>query len=197
MKHIIEMYDDAYINNGDNPASVLCPKGRQRERFNILTQDFENNEGSVLDFGCGLAHMRPFFKDVFPALNYSGYDVNEKFIEVNKIKYSDDDFIRIGFEDIPNERFDYIISSGVFNLKYHDKYYDNQRYVFSRIEELFSLCNQSLSVDFMTDKVDYTQDMAFHLNLVEFLSFVQSRLSGKFKVDCCTFDYEATVVIYK
>ena len=65
---IIKQYQESFAMHGDSPAAVMWPRGRQELRFNALTKHFSNNNFSVLDFGCGLGHLKSYLDN-----HYSDY----------------------------------------------------------------------------------------------------------------------------
>jgi hypothetical protein len=48
MKHIKDIYKEAFEKHGNSPASVLWPKGRQDDRFNALTREINQSNRSRL-----------------------------------------------------------------------------------------------------------------------------------------------------
>ena len=59
------------------------------------------------------------------------------------------------------------------------------------------MTKKSVSVDFMTDSVDFIQDGAYHQNVADFLNFITTNLSKRCIVDMSTFPYEVTFTIFK
>lgn len=196
--HIIKSYQLAFEKNGVSPEAVLWPKGRQYERFSALLSHVKNNQpGSLLDFGCGLAHMIEYVNQMFPYLEYTGADIVPDFIKSNLERFPDSSFKLIkDATDITNV-YDYIVASGTFNMLYVKDSATHQQIVFDYLTHLFSITRVYLSVNFMTDKVDYIQDGAFHQNVNTLLDFVQSKLSMRIVVDHSYMPFEYTITIFK
>ncbi len=62
---------------------------------------------------------------------------------------------------------------------------------------LFSLARISLSVNFMTDRVDFVQPHALHMNVEQMMDFTRRKLSPRLRVDESYMPYEFTLVVLK
>lgn len=94
----------------------------QRVRYEQLTKLIDFNDGrTICDFGCGYGYYLSYLQEVFPDWRgkYTGYDISENMIQAAKKIYGQDDenhnFV-VGTK-LANT-FDYIIESGIFNLKF-------------------------------------------------------------------------------
>jgi len=197
MKHIINTYKNAFETFGDTPQSVLWPKGRQDDRFEALTKNIKKNNFSILDFGCGLAHLKPYLNGKFTNFTYIGADIVSDFIQNNKQKYQQNEFLQIqNVQDI-HKNYDYIVSSGVFNILYVEDIIAHKKIVFDTLEYLFEHTNIYLSVNFMRDEVDFIQKTSYHQNISEIYEFVIKNLSKRVMIDTSYMPYEYTITIFK
>src|SRR5207253_1671348 len=98
--------------------------------------------------------------------------------------------------DIPGT-YDHIVSSGTFNILYAPDACAHRDMVFRLLELLFEKANVSLSVDFMTDVVDYRQAGAYHQNVSELYAFAAAKLSRRLLLDQSYMLYEYTLTIWK
>jgi trans-aconitate methyltransferase len=198
MKNILKIYEDAFRKYGDSQQAVLWPKGRQEVRFHALTRHIgEDQSFSLLDYGCGLAHLKPFLDQRYRNVDYSGADAVNSFIETCRLKYSKDQFFHVESPiDIKGE-FDYIVSSGAFNMLYSSDSKLHRKIVFEIIEQLFHKTKVYLSVNMMTDVVDFKQQDAYHQNVVEIYSFVSEKLSRRLMLDHSYMPYEFTLTVWK
>jgi len=192
------MYEDAFRAHGDSAKSVLWPKGRQEERFNALTKYIRNNKGfSVLDYGCGLGHLKEYLDGRYNGVNYSGTDIVPEFIKTVKKKYPGSEFLFTNSHLKVTKNYDYIISSGAFNILYVDDKEQHKKIIFEILSHLFLKCTIYLSVNFMTDSVDFQQKGAYHQNVFELYNFVFANLSKRFVIDQSYMPYEYTITIFK
>lgn len=198
MKHIEEAYRNAYMKHGDSPKSVLYPKGRQDVRFKSLTELIPRDKPfSILDFGCGLAHLRDYLSAQSLSFSYTGVDILPEFIEANRAKYPADNFQLINETSDIHDHFDYVIVAGTFNILYFEQPDKHKNYIFETLRQLFNLTNRYLSVNFMTDQVDFIQSGAYHQNVAELHNFVSTKLSRRLLIDQSYMPYEYTVTVWK
>jgi trans-aconitate methyltransferase len=198
MDNIIKQYKNSFAEHGNSPNSVFWPKGRQAERFKALTQQIATENFSVLDFGCGLAHLRNYLTDHFSNQNiYTGADIVDDFIQENKKNFPKDTFTLIQSHKDISEEYDYIVSSGAFNMLYTDNIKDHKEIIFDILSHLFSKSKIYLSVNFMTDAVDFIQPGAYHQNIPELYDFITKNLSKRVVIDQSYMPYEYTVTIFK
>jgi SAM-dependent methyltransferase len=199
MKHIKDIYKEAFEKHGNSPASVLWPKGRQDDRFNALTREINKSKGfSVLDFGCGLAHLKEYFDAKFEVpIKYTGVDLLPEFLQTAIGKFMDANFMSPEELFSSVECYDYVLASGTFNILYEAQKSAHRDIVFQMMESLFNKTNIFLSVNFMTDKVDFEQKGAYHQSVTELYEFVTRSLSNRFIIDKSYMPYEYTITIWK
>ena len=196
LQTVISLYRNAFNKHGNSPSAVLVPKGRQNDRFKLLTKHFKKNNLTILDFGCGLGSLYSFLQQHFSGFEYTGVDIVNEFINENKKNHKYANFNTIeSYSDI-NKQYDYIVCSGTFNICYLPKV-SNESYLFSAISHLFKSSNIALSLDFMHDEVDFQQKSAYHQNIMRLYSFVTKNLSKRIVIDQSVFPYECTVTIFK
>lgn len=197
MFNLVKYYQEAFAAHGDSPAGVLWPRGRQSLRFDALTQHFLGDNFSVLDYGCGLAHLKPYLDQRFSHYEYRGADLVPEFVNTVAEKYPEAKVQLVrSYADV-TEPVDHIVISGTFNIinaKDQTVYVEQ---VQSALSHLFSLARVSLAVNFMTDRVDFAQPKALHMNVEMMMNFIRTNLSPRLRVDESYMPYEFTLVIFK
>ena len=198
MEHIKKLYREALEKHGDSHRSVLLPKGRQKERFFALTRHIKGGDGfSIMDFGCGLAHLKNYLDARFSDYRYIGVDMLPEFIAANQRKFPDGEFCRIdSYRDIAGS-YDYVVASGTFNILYDQDPEVHQEMVFAMLSHLFERTQVYLAVDFMTDDVDYVQEGAYHQSVSALYEFVYRNLSKRIVLDQSYMPYEYTLTVHK
>jgi SAM-dependent methyltransferase len=200
MELVKNKYKQAYKRYGKSKKSLFWPKGRQKERFSLLTQFIRKDNFSILDFGCGFGDLKKFLDINFDNFDYLGVDIVEEFIEENK-KYDEKSFMLIKDEkDLPKKQFDYICISGTFNISYYNDIDKHEKKVKNILKYLFDnhlKADGILSVDFMHDEVDYISGNAFHINIPKFYDFFVKNLSKRLVINKHIFCYEVTFNIFK
>jgi len=191
------MYQDAFHKHGDTPSGVMWPRGRQDARFHALTQHFSCENFSVLDFGCGLAHLKPYLDARFKEYKYFGVDIVPEFVGAVEGKFPDAKAQLIRSYSDVSLSVDHVVISGAFNIIIGNNRAEYIRSVKSALIHLFSLARVSLAMNFMTDRVDFTQPHALHMNVGEMLDFTRQYLSPRLRCDESYMPYEFTVVVLK
>lgn len=194
---IIKKYLTAFREHGRSPASVLYPKGRQGIRFDALLGRLNVNSKSLLDFGCGLGFLCDHLAEKEIDCQYLGVDIVADFIKSGRTAYPNREFQQITHISNITRRFDIVLASGVFNIRYLEDEKQNLNYVQQSIIELFSLCDEALTIDFMTSHVDFCQPEAFHADPFAMLEFAFNNLSRRVIINHSYMPYEFCMTVFK
>lgn len=196
-RSLVEQYRQSFSEHGDTPAGVQWPRGRQSLRFDALTRHFPSDNFSVLDYGCGLGHLKPYLDQRFDNVEYRGADLVPEFINAASAKFPNAKILLIDSHDQLTEPVDHVVISGTFNIIEGD---DRDAYldmVKQTLLHLFALSQMSLSINFMTDQVDFMQPGALHVNPGEMMEFMRAEMSPRILVDSSYMPYEFTLVVFK
>jgi cyclopropane fatty-acyl-phospholipid synthase-like methyltransferase len=196
MDKVKKAYKEAYYKYGNSLESLFIPKGRQKERFDSLTTFFKE-ESSILDYGCGFGHLFYYLNQYFDKFSYEGCDIVDEFIAENRKNINEDIFYTINSYADVTSSYDFIVAAGVFNLMYTDSKLEQFELIKSTLKHLFTKTNRVLSVNFMTDQVDFVADNAYHQNVVEIYLFSVNELSRRVLIDQTYMPYEFTIHIFK
>ena len=197
MTSMIEQYQRAFQEHGDTPAAVLWPKGRQDLRFNALTSHIQKDCFSVLDYGCGLAHLKAYLNQRFQEVAYHGVDLVPDFVHAVQQKYPDANVkVVTSYQDI-TDSIDHVVISGAFNIIADGNTTTYLASVQETLQHLFKLCRISLAVNFMTDKVDFQQAGAHHTNVEHMYNFIRKNLSHRLIINQSYMPYEFTCIVFK
>lgn len=194
---LIEHYQRAFAEHGDTPAGVMWPRGRQAMRFDALTRHFSGDGFSVLDYGCGLAHLKAYLDQRFSRYNYHGADLVPEFVNTVVAKYPDAKVQLVRSHEDVSTPVDHVVVSGAFNIIDGADRATYLERVQAALLHLFSLARVSLAVNFMTDRVDFTQPQALHVNVEAMMDFMRRDLSPRLRVDESYMPYEFTLVVLK
>ena len=194
---IIKQYQESFAMHGDSPAAVMWPRGRQELRFNALTKHFSNNNFSVLDFGCGLGHLKSYLDNHYSDYKYYGVDVVPEFIQFVNEKFTGVETKLINSYSDLNVCFDHVVISGTFNIIEGNDQVAYLKKIKDTLKYLFKLSKLSLAVNFMTDRVDFTQTNAMHMNVEMITDFMRKHLSARLIIDESYMPYEFTIISMK
>lgn len=158
----IERYTARYQEFGYNPRSLgWGDNGRQHIRFAALMGIALSGEGSVLDVGCGFGDLYGFLQGTGWKGKYVGVDIVPTLLEEARKQYADIEvrLCDVLQEDL-SEKFDYVISSGIFNARLRDE--PQPAYIATMLERMLDLSTVGVAADFLSTYVDYQREEAYH-----------------------------------
>jgi SAM-dependent methyltransferase len=204
-KDIVNHYEECLEKHGDSHLGVDWPKAedvdkRYRVMLDIIHLNHDNSKVSLLDFGCGAAHLLEYIrKNQFRNIDYSGLDLSPKFVALSKSKFPDVPFYTGDALDnnfqIPNA--DYIVLNGVFTEKRELSFDDMWSYFTSVITRLYKACNKGIAFNVMSKNVEWERDDLFHVPTDLLSGFLCKDLTRNFVIRNDYGLYEYTVYVYK
>lgn len=199
---IVEHYENCLRKFGDNHLGVDWPKAEDALlRYRVMLEIIPKHKNcSLLDFGCGTAHLYDFIvKNGYKNIKYTGLDISDEFIKVCKQKYPGITFKCSDILGFPEqiETFDYMILNGVFTEKRELSFDEMFEYFKKIVKKLFLKTNFGIAFNVMTKHVDWEQEDLFHLPFDLLVSFLKSEVSRNFIIrnDYGLFEY--TVYLFK
>jgi len=200
-KKINQQYNYAIEQYGENDRrSILWTKDKQDMRFQILLgSKVRSSKMTLLDYGCGFADLNLFLKKHFYNLQYNGCDINNKFINISKKNYPNDNIFHINSSDDLNNNYDIILISGTFNVLCLDSNNSMEEYIFEQLIKLFQKTNYMLSVNFLSNLTDneYQYDGHFYLDPTRLYNFAIANMTKRIQMDTSSLPYEITFKFYK
>jgi hypothetical protein len=194
---LVQQYRQSFEKYGDTPSGVMWPRGRQELRFDALTRHFKDHNFSVLDYGCGLAHLKSYLDQRFGRYEYHGADLVPEFVDAVSAKYPEVQVQLVqSYVDLSTP-VDHVVISGAFNIIDGKDRHAYLKQVQDTLIYLFNLARVSLAVNFMTDRVDFIQPQAMHMNVEAMMDFMRRQLSPRLWVDESYMPYEFTLVALK
>jgi SAM-dependent methyltransferase len=169
-------YTALYKQFGDDPRAVqLADALTQRRRFHELVRPIADIErASVLDVGCGLAHLYPFLLERGFAGTYSGIDINHAFIGACREKIPES---RFEVHDIaaapPAWHADYTLLNGVFNNPRENPW----GFLEASLRNMFAVSDRAMVFNAMSSYVDFFADDLVYFDPSEVFRFCKEELS--------------------
>ena len=203
---IVKHYENCLEQHGDNHLGVDWPNADDVDkRYKVMLdlikyKDDQNGKVSLLDFGCGGAHLLHFIEQSNIAnIRYSGLDASEKFVHLCRNKYPNFDFYCVDILEKSNElpAFDYIIMNGVFTEKRNLSFDEMFGYFSKMVKIAFEKVNVGLAFNVMSKHVDWERDDLFHVPFDTLANFIQKNLSRNYVIRNDYGLYEYTVYVYK
>ena len=164
-------------------------------RFEKLIYNYNINNKTILDVGCGFGDFYKFLilkrKINF---KYIGLDISDKIImeAKNKIKRPNVTFINSDLLNFKNNKIDYAISSGA--LTYNFK--NSDEYAKKIIKKMYEISNISCSINFMSTYCDYKLKKNKHYSPEKIFKFSKS-ISRKVNLIHDYDLFEFTIQIFK
>jgi len=193
----IARYKTRYSLYGYSPKTLGWDKGKQRLRFQALTEHFRLEGSSVLDIGCGFGDLNQLLAEQTDDYRYVGIDLVDDLISKAAELYAapnrsfiTGDFLRHEF----TETFDYVVASGMFNHKL--KQIGNDAFIEGCMRKAFRLCREAIAFDFLSDKVDYRYDHTHHSSPEAILSMAY-RLSRNVILRNDYMPFEFSIIVFK
>ena len=190
-KAIINRYNERLKIYGYDPRALGWFKGRQPIRFKVLSEIGDLNDCSLLDVGCGFGDLYGFMTKKGLNIEYTGVDINPDLIKIAKEIYPVAHFEGkdVGEEELDN--FDWVFASGLFEFKVPD-----DEYVKNMLKRMHEICNKGVTVDFISNYVDFENENAYYASPEEIFSFCKT-LSKRVTLRHDYMPFEFCIYIYK
>ena len=156
-------------------------KKSQYIRFNqiskVINEPIKSNF-SIIDFGCGYGEYINFINQNFSNFKYFGFDFSDKMIEKAKKKFNLNNvhfYTRLKEVEIK----DYLISSGVFNVKLKESDTNFKNYFIRLLNKFNSLSKKGFAFNALPSVTDkkYKKDYLFYKNPLFFYNYCKNNFS--------------------
>ena len=194
-KSRIIRYYEGCLKSHDDEAKMVGWRSKRRQdlRFRVLSQIDDLNHNSVLDLGCGLGALGEFFQKQEIQVDYTGYEICSRMVNMAKnlrpyLRIKELDIL----EDDVQERFDWILSSGVFNLRLND----NRAFLEKMLARSFEICELGVGVNMLSTYVDYQDVELYYARPEEVFAFAKT-ITRRVALRYDYMPYEFTLYLYK
>lgn len=196
------VYQAMFDEHGYSVKSVgFVNEVYQNVRFQRLSNIFKDENNITLhEIGFGLGHFYKFLKDYYHDKNitYSGSEIMKDFYNQCKSLYPE---INLYLRDISSEvcedRYDYIVLNGVFNLKCDISKKDWEKHILNLLSKSFLMAKKGVVFSILTEFCDYYDKELYYCNTSKFFNYINDNLSRFFKYDQSYPLFESTFYIYK
>jgi SAM-dependent methyltransferase len=147
----------------------------QERRLNILLQGFPHfHSKKILDFGCGTGHLLRILQAQGFTGEYVGYDISAELVKLAEDNNVGGRFeLRNIFEQPPEETFDLIFISGVFN----NAIGRNEQFMQSVLKALFAVTTEGLAFNSLSTFVDFKSEGLYYFNPCQVFTFCKEQLT--------------------
>ncbi len=156
--------------SGKLDAHGVTPKGvdwrdvsSQQIRFAQFDSLFNGDwSGSIADLGCGYGEYLTYLRQRGFTGAYYGIDVAAAMIEAAQQRFRNDTHARFAVDHAVHEPHDYIVASGIFNVRLDVPVDAWESYVASTIETMAKCACRGIAFNCITNKVDYMRDDLYY-----------------------------------
>lgn len=168
-KRTVEIFDALVLEHKYDQRSLCLPSPeRQEVSFQSLLSIGDVKNKSVLDLGCGVGHLFDFLTKKNIPVEYTGFDISPNMIALAQkmhpgVRFEVRDVLDEGFR----ETFDYVVMSGIFNIRVND----NTLFARRLLTKSFELCKVGVGANFITKYVDFEDDFLYYASPEEVFAF--------------------------
>lgn len=169
-------------------------------RFSQLTKVLPppNQSFSLLDWGCGYGALYDFLLTEGYSLDFSGYDLSSEMIDACRKKFKD----KAAQWFVKEEQLlqhDYIIASGIFNVKMEFSNEQWMTYVLATLNSINRLSKAGFSFNVLTSYSDkeYMKDNLFYADPCFFFDYCKRNFSKEVALSHDYKLYEFSILIRK
>ena len=185
---VYSKYVDQYNKNSVECVGWMDGTENSQIRLQKIYESGIDDNDSILDVGCGVAHLHTYLKDQGWNGKYLGFDPNKKAIDlidegINAIHGT--------IEDLDETKFDWAIANGVFNLGLKEKH------AFWIIENMISHTNKGIVFNMLQAPYPDSNYESYNPNWVKFKLEKYDHRKIEIVEDYMRKDQEFTVYFYK
>ena len=196
LNKVKKFYNKKFTSFGNSLKTIgWSNRNDQYLRFEKLIYNYNLNNKTILDVGCGFGDFYKFLilkrKTKF---KYIGLDISDKIImeAKNKIKRPNVTFINSDLLNFKHNKIDYVISSGALTYNFRN----SDEYAKKIIKKMYEISNISCSINFMSTYCDYKLKKNKHYNPEKIFKFSKS-ISRKVNLIHDYDLFEFTIQIFK
>jgi len=198
LSEVDKYYSDKIKNFGATPKGVDWNSSEsQNLRFDQLSKVITTEKFSILDFGCGYGAYYQYLQLKAPApFEYTGFDISADMLDSASKQNKEAKWI---LELDKNTRYNYVIASGIFNVKLSfekDSWID---YILSTLNQMNDSSTDGFSLNMLTKYSDaeYMKDYLYYADPLYFFDYCKKNFSRNVALLHDYNLYEFTLIIRK
>lgn len=202
LKEVGSYYSEKIIKNGATPQGVDWNSVESQEmRFLQLSGVINERENfSVLDYGCGFGSMYDFLKKTgYHNFKFIGLDICNKMIEEAKKNHAEDERSEWFIELPPGYKIDYVIASGIFNVKLNTSELEWKEYILQTLQKMNNIGTKGFSFNVLTKYSDkeYMKDYLYYADPLFIFDYCKNHFSKYVELNHGYPLYEFTIIVRK
>jgi cyclopropane fatty-acyl-phospholipid synthase-like methyltransferase len=175
LRRLERHYDELVRRHGRAPEGAQWTSVEsQRRRFAALAEVGDLSGAKVLDFGCGTGALLDYLTDTGFHGEYVGIDLSETAVSTAAdahpgTRFERRDILAEGLD----ERFDYVLMSGIFN----NLVSDNWALLDALTRPLLAAADRAIAFNMLSTYVDYTDDGLWYADPGAVFAWCKTELS--------------------
>jgi hypothetical protein len=180
VKKVDKYYTNRFKEYRSGPLAVdWNSKEAQCIRFEQLSKVLSKNPDeifSLCDFGCGLGDYQKYLRNDFPRMEYTGIDISAEIIDRAKQIGGDGRFV---CDSTIHSRFDYIVTSGIFNVRQDATDDEWNEYMLSTLSMFAEHSNKGFAFNCLTkySDADRMQDYLYYADPLFLFDYCKTHFS--------------------
>lgn len=143
----------------------------QFKRFAVLCEVGTLHQTRILDVGCGLGDLYAYLHKEGITVDYMGCDLLPEMVNRARRRFPDVHFeVRDAFGGLGDERYDYILSSGAFNIDFGH----NLTAVQTVLRHMVARCTRGVAINFLSVKDKNRDAIFFHYDPLAMQAYCQT-----------------------
>lgn len=201
LKQVNNYYSQKIIKNGATPQGVDWNSVESQElRFEVLSKVITDVANfSVLDYGCGFGSMYDYFKHKYSNFKFIGLDISEEMINEALKKHEQDAASQWLTTITDADKFDFVIASGIFNVRLENTQEDWLIYVLETLQKLNSHSTKGFSFNVLTKYSDkeFMKDYLYYADPLFLFDYCKTNFSKNVALLHDYNLYEFTLIVRK
>jgi cyclopropane fatty-acyl-phospholipid synthase-like methyltransferase len=201
LKQVNDYYSQKIIKNGATPQGVDWNSLESQElRFEVLSNVITDAANfSVLDYGCGFGSMYDYFKHKYANFKFIGLDISEEMINEALKKHEQDAASQWLTTLRDTDKFDFVIASGIFNVRLENTQENWLMYVLETIQKLNSHSTKGFSFNVLTKYSDkeFMKDYLYYADPLFLFDYCKTHFSKNVALLHDYNLYEFTLIVRK
>jgi SAM-dependent methyltransferase len=182
LEKVSNYYTKKVLQFGTTPAGVDWNSYESQElRFQQLLKVIKQHSGhfSVLDYGCGYGSMYKYLQQHFKDFDYLGYDISEEMIKTASEMYISTNALEWKTSLTEKDKKDYVIASGILNVKQEVSSDIWEKFVLDTITELDKYSKRGFAFNVLTKYSDkeYMKDNLYYADPTFLFDFCKRNFS--------------------
>lgn len=201
LDHVNSYYSKKIMTHGATPRGVdWNSQESQEERFRELCKIIDASNFTLLDYGAGYGALLSYLLKIkHDGFSYTGYDISTEMTKKSKEIHAENTSVT-WLNTIANGlSFDYVIASGLFNVKMDFSETDWKEYVINTINRMNELSTKGFAFNILTSYSDeeHKKENLYYAQPEDFFSYCKKHFSKRVALIHDYQLYEFTILVRK